>query len=392
MDITKWIRFQAATRQPLNIHAVQREQPDLLEQAFAGPTPRGCNRPIVGREDIKPTAMIQESVTILQRSGSQACRRRNRTLMIPRIWLTMGCLVTLATAAEQPVAKPVAKPATELLRDASFRDGFVLLCPQPGHEVVSGTVHRPGRDAPVWQLAQWSSRFPFDETTVATPRAGGMLQISTAARSVSFGDGILTLALNAATEYGEHPRAAADPWVHLLVQQPIAALPGLGDLTALRLHVEARRVRARLLRSAGYDSQIHAAQFLIYITVQNLDKDSLGYGNFLWFGVPVFDDRSRKTQTYAAPDFGGTGKFIYTPGSANFTSDSTHDDGWVTFDADLLPLMHEGLTAARTRGFLKGSEGDVQFRVAALNMGWEVPGSFDVEMQVCRLGLTASTR
>ncbi len=47
MDITQWIRSQAATGQPLNIHAVQRERPDLLEQAFAGPTPRGWRRSLI---------------------------------------------------------------------------------------------------------------------------------------------------------------------------------------------------------------------------------------------------------------------------------------------------------------------------------------------------------
>ena len=332
--------------------------------------------------------MMQEPAK-QQRPGAQACRRRVSTRTIPRIVIALGCVATLAAAAEQPAAKPGA----ELLRDASFRDGFALLSPQPGREVVCGTLRRPDHGAPVWQLAQWSSRFPFDATTVATPCAGGNLRISTAARSVTFGDdGILTLAMNAGLEYGGHPRAAADPWVHLLVQQPVATSPRLGDLSALRLHVEARRVRARLVRSDGFDPQIHAAQFLIYITVQNLEKDSPGYGSFLWFGVPVFDNRYRKSQTYAAPDFGGTGKFIYTPGSTNFTTGSTHDDGWVSFNADVLPLMHEGLAAARARGLLKGPEGDTQFRVAVLNMGWEVPGSFDVEMQVRGLSLTAATR
>jgi len=333
--------------------------------------------------------MMQEPATIPRRPVPQACRPNGLTLTIPGIVLAMACLVSLAAAAEEPVAPPSA----ELLRDASFRDGFVLLRPQPGREVVCGTVRRPDHGAPVWQLAQWSSRFAFDATTVATPCAGGNLRISTPARSVTFGDGgILTLAMNAGIEYGGHPRAAADPWVHLLVQQPVATLPRLGDLSALRLHVEARRVRARLVLGDGYDPQIHAAQFLIYITVQNLEKDSPGYGSFLWFGVPVFDNRNRKSETYAAPDFGGTGKFIYTPGSTNFTSGSTHDDGWVRFDADLLPLMREGLAAARARGFLKGLEGDAQFRVAALNMGWEVPGSFDVEMHVRGLSLTAASR
>ena len=41
MDLTKWIRSRAATGQPLNLHSVARERPDLLELAFSGPTPRG---------------------------------------------------------------------------------------------------------------------------------------------------------------------------------------------------------------------------------------------------------------------------------------------------------------------------------------------------------------
>lgn len=44
MDITQWIRSRAAARQPLNIHAVWREHSELLELAFAGPTPRGWRR------------------------------------------------------------------------------------------------------------------------------------------------------------------------------------------------------------------------------------------------------------------------------------------------------------------------------------------------------------
>ena len=47
MDLTKWIRSQAATRQPLNLHAVARARPDLLEQAFAGPAPRGWRRSLM---------------------------------------------------------------------------------------------------------------------------------------------------------------------------------------------------------------------------------------------------------------------------------------------------------------------------------------------------------
>jgi hypothetical protein len=191
-------------------------------------------------------------------------------------------------------------------------------------------------------------------------------------------------------EYGERPRAAGEPWVHLLVEQPVVSLPRLGDLTALRLHVEARRVRVQLAKAEGLNPRIHAAQFLIFLTVQNREKGSPGFGNYLWFGIPVFDNRRRMSPVYAAQESRGTGKFIYTAASERFTQGSTHDEGWVTFDADILPLIREGLAVARARGFMKELETDAALRVAGLNMGWEVPGSYDVEMQVRRLSLAAA--
>ena len=47
MQITKWIRSEAASGQALNIHSVKRRRPDLLEQAFAGETPRGWRRSLI---------------------------------------------------------------------------------------------------------------------------------------------------------------------------------------------------------------------------------------------------------------------------------------------------------------------------------------------------------
>ena len=309
-----------------------------------------------------------------------------QTLATAALLLTSGWL----TAADPPTAKDV----TELLRDPSFKHGFVLQRPEPGRKVECGTVRGTSGGEPVWQLAQWSGRHPFDQTTPVTPSAGTGFRLANPARSLSFGgdDGILTLAVNAAAEYGDRPRGKSDPWVHLLVEQPVAKPPRLGDLTALRLHLEARRIRARLVREADYDPGLHAAQFQLFLSVQNLEKGSPGFGNYLWFGIPIYDNRHRMIPDYAAPDFGGTGKFIYTPGTRHFTTGSTHDEGWVTFDAELLPLIREGLATARAKGFLKDSAEEGLFRIAALNLGWEVPGTFDVEMQVRRFSLAATRR
>jgi hypothetical protein len=307
------------------------------------------------------------------------------------VHLSFFCAALSIQALAEP---PTANVSTELLRDPQFQAGFELLRPEPGRKVDSGKVRGKSADEPVWQLAQWSSRHPLDQATPVAPAAAGGFRLSNSARSVSFGgdDGMLTLAVNAAAEYGDHPRAKTEPWVHLLVEQPIATTPRLVDLSELRLHLEARRVKAKLASDVGYDPAIHAAQFQLFLSIQNLEKGSPGFGNYLWFGIPIYDNRHRLHPTYAAPDFGGTGKFIYTAATKHFTTGSTHDDNWVTFDADLLPLIREGLTTAHARGFLKDSPNEGSFRVAALNMGWEVPGTFDVELQVRHLTLNATRR
>ena len=59
MDVTRWIRSRAAVEQPLNLHAVRREQPDLLEQAFAGPSPRGWRRTLIAA-GVDPYKIVHE--------------------------------------------------------------------------------------------------------------------------------------------------------------------------------------------------------------------------------------------------------------------------------------------------------------------------------------------
>jgi hypothetical protein len=47
MDIKKWIRSRYAANKPLNLHAVAREKPEILEKVFAGPKPRGWRRTLI---------------------------------------------------------------------------------------------------------------------------------------------------------------------------------------------------------------------------------------------------------------------------------------------------------------------------------------------------------
>ena len=81
--------------------------------------------------------------------------------------------------------------------------------------------------------------------------------------------------------------------------------------------------------------------------------------------------------------------FIFTPGGEVFTNASTHDRNWVTVDKDLRPLLGEAMETAWANGFLGASRDLADYCLTGMNLGWEVPGLFDVAMQVRGLSLVA---
>ncbi len=280
----------------------------------------------------------------------------------------------------------------ELIRDPHFRGGFLLLDPKPGQRVVNGEL--AGIESsfkPVWDLAQWSSKFPL-AVAPAPRQTNGALAFTNAAKEVVIGtpgrvEADLVLGVNASVEYGNRARQEVEPWVHLLVQQEIGEPPSLAELGAARFHIAARLLRSRAVKTPDYSPDRHAAQFQVFFTVQNRNRQSPGFGRLLWFGIPLYDDRQRIPVEHASKDTAGSEMFIFTPAGGTFTSTSAHDGDWITVDKDILPLMREALETAWARGFLTESRALADYRITGLNLGWEVPGIFDVEMQVRDLGL-----
>lgn len=284
------------------------------------------------------------------------------------------------------------KPGRELIPDNHFRQGFILWESQPGQHVPNGELKGSDpRAKPVWGLAQWTSKFPLDDAALREASAG-ILICSNAAKTITLGSAgtpraDISLAANSAVEYGATARKPGDPWVHLLVEQEFAAPAPIEKLSAAKFHLEARLLRSRNLHRNDYSLAVHAAQFQVFFTVQNRNPQSPGFGDLLWFGIPVYDNRDRFPKEYKSKDFGGTAKFIFTSDGRTFTSDSAHDGQWITIDKDLLPLMGEALEMAWARGFLPGSKNPGDYAIGGMNMGWELPGTFDVEMQVRNLRL-----
>jgi hypothetical protein len=315
----------------------------------------------------------------------------SRATFRPAVLMCCGLLAV----SGRPVAADGAT-GRELIRDPAFDLGFsVLALPAGGGEIgriqPTGTLLQP-----VWQLAQWHSRFVL--THFAAPDTGSLC-VSNVAKRLCLErspsqDPILTLHLDSRPEYQDHlRRSLSQPWVHLLVQQEIRDAPTLADLTGLRLRFQARLREAETFRPDGYTPSLHAAQFQVVLTLNNTRRESPGYGDYLWFVVPIYDDRYATPPEYIARDFAVTrGKLIYNPGAEALGLPPARVGEWLTADIDLRPWLERALDTAWNQGYLRDSRDPADYRLAHLNLGWEVPGLNRVTMDLRGLSLRASTR
>jgi hypothetical protein len=277
----------------------------------------------------------------------------------------------------------------EIITDPHFEHGFRLIEPAPGKRVVYGTWPEARPDTPpAWDLDQWSSRFPLKSGIARKLQDGGResendgKRIVLAPRHKQHAD--LILDARGGNEYRGRARRDGEPWPHLLVEQQFVHPPRLDQLKKLQLRLECRLLHSRRIDSPDYSPERHAAQFQLFLQIQNLNPASSGHGKLLWFGVPLYDDRHRFVPEYAARDTGGTNMFIFTVDGRSVSSECTHDPHWISADLDLLPHIRRGLDAARRRGFLTESQKDSDYKVSGMNLGL-----FDVAMQIRNLSLRA---
>jgi len=288
-----------------------------------------------------------------------------------------------------------------LLDDTRLERGLIVWSPKPGQHVKQGTLRPSDSTAePIWGLAQWHSRFTLAQAK-REQLPGGLVRFTDGGKAVTFfpsnHEADFSLALTGNIEYEGRAPQPGDPWPHLLAERKLLIHPTIAELTAVSMTVRYRLVKTEVHRPAGFDARRHTAQFVFYITVQNRNRQSAGFGDYFWFGVPMYDTRYRLPRAHMAPDIGSdrkpaTGKFIFNPGGERYTTQSAHDGDWVTIQKDLLPLVREGLETAWKRGYLQDSRKLDDYRLMAMNTGWEVTGPLDVEMQVAGLRLEATRR
>jgi hypothetical protein len=288
----------------------------------------------------------------------------------------------------------------QLIADRHFQRGFININPATSIE-ISQMPSGLCPDPPIWQFAFGNSQTTLPNQPRVTLGSGAVSWDDTYARMVIGPGGTpevdLTLAVWGYEQYGGtyYVPAPLQGWVYHLAQQQISVpgvythgSPPISSLDRLDFNIFARLLYADQNIQSGYDPNHHAAQYLIYFTIQNQNQSNPGFGDYLWFGLSVYDDRTPVLGLTVMQDIGGTDRLIYNLGSEPFVSQGFTPGGpGMLFEGDLLPAIRDALTRAWANGFLTGSNELSDYRIGGMNIGWEVPGLNDVEMQVRDLSL-----
>ena len=286
--------------------------------------------------------------------------------------------------------------ARQVLMDTRFENGFNLLgirSIDTGEQILDVLNYGQAYGVyPYWRLAQWGTRHNL-AGTAAEELAAGVYRYANPGKSVTVdtGTGTLTLRATASEEYIE-PRQEGEDWPHLLVEQHMEQPAYIEQLQELRATAELRLTQFEdRLAAADYDPARHAAQFSWYLSIQNRNSASPHYGDYLWFGMPIFDNRQAVVQESYFQDGGKedtTHKFIYNMSAAHYMDQGLVAGEWMRMDIDILPYVQRAIELAYEEGFLQGTTPE-ELGVANMNIGWELPGTFDVEMELRDLSLAA---
>ncbi len=328
----------------------------------------------------------------------------NRSLILLSLLLA-GC-VTTSNSPDAP---------RELLPDPTFAQWFSIRgLGQPDDDGGVKGVFRTSvakTSTPVWTLAQWASKHSLADPacTRQTRLTTDRFQIANPSKRVIVDSrhGEIELGIFASACY-DSPRQLNQPWPHLLAEAALTDTRYPSDFCRVeqmkRLDVS---MECRLTEFAdkhpNADPGLHAAQFQLFLYVQNLTPGDDGYGDMLWFGIPLFDNRHPlKEESYqrdsGKPD--ASGKFIYTlpskaclpKGQTFFKGDriaADRDARWTAVRIDVAPWIVYAYKLARKNGYLPNTELKDLY-VSGLNFGWELPGTYDAVMQVRRFSLMAT--
>ena len=283
----------------------------------------------------------------------------------------------------------------EILKDLTIEKGIIIKGTNSANPSAKSIIYPLGEidnSNPIWTLAEWGSKKTLSNVTPKTTKDG--ITYSETGKNISFkkenNTVEVTMEVIASEEY-DAPRKAGESWPHLLMEQKIDEVNKIENADKMDFTLDVKLVQNEMkMKDFEFDPGLHTAQISIYFTVADVNRNSQGYGDYLWFGLPIYDYRyPNGIEEYSAQDLGkddATNKFIYKPASSEVFEGNVDNQKWIQINLDILPFINNAIKTARERGYLKNSNIS-DLALTSSNIGWEVQGTFDCSIKYKNLSL-----
>lgn len=299
---------------------------------------------------------------------------------------------------EEPENPTVEENRVQAIIDADFQKGFGIMGLNSASDGTSvKTSVKFGRGDPVWRVAQWGSRYNLNEPEEKILNNDTFI-LSDRSKSVTLDrtTNELTLALDATKEYDTKENSRT-MWAHLLIEQEFDEFKSyrLDTFESLEATLDFNVSRANKgAIETNSAAETLPAQFLQYFYVVNYNAASSGFGSFLWLGLDYLDTRYEVTSLYYAQDHAGgnAGNYIYSLGADTLMGSDPFEIGKdYKIEVDILPYITSALEKASEYGFMMNTLLS-DCVITGMNLGWEVPGAWDVSVTFCNLSLKATLK
>lgn len=353
----------------------------------------------------------------------------NTTTTTVRVPVTSTTTTTTATKEPDPTWDTVTdgellerprfegKGVVELLGDLNFSRGFsvTLFHANSSNGNLAGYLDYDGNKADgdsIWRMAQWGcthdmvadSELVRDGSMFTYSDAGKLLRID------SSKTGAITLEIKGSEEYTRDEEGnirertdVTENWPHILIEQNVNSDTSDCDHLYMEVNYKVTKCESLVDRELyPIDEELNAAQFQWFITLTDIDPESESYGNSMWFGFSMFDTRALGGTPNGLASYDGgkedsTGLFIYMPslqavaqqqpGSVNAPTSVVGKE--VSVKVDILPYLKQALKIAHQNGAMLGASAD-KLKIGSTNIGWELPGNYDVEVEITYLNMYKS--
>ncbi len=306
-----------------------------------------------------------------------------------------------------------------LFQDTNFKKGFRVTktfygsgeSPYHDDEKINFYDLYPSASSYDWTIAQWSSQYDLmkeNGKSITSDESGLVHTITSQGKTVNGAfvpakqvicdsqTGEITLTANASVEY-EKARVSSDPWVHLLFEQSTFKLDGsyvnLSSSKSIVMEADYEVTKCEDKMNGEANANVHAAQLVWYVTLQNLNKSSKGYGKYIWFGLNLFDNRSagQTTTLYSQYDV-GTSTGIYSPSSSLYLDSNNGRiptvGKRVKAKIDLLSITQTAYEEGKKKGYFDDTEYE-DLCLGGMNFGYELPGTYDISSKFYGINIFA---